>query len=201
VAADTTQAARLLTTADAGGSNGYRTRAWKLELAQLAAETGLTITVCRLPPTTSKWNKIEHRLFSHITMSWRGRPLTSHEVIVRSIAATTTRTGLRVSAALDTDAYPTGVRIGDAETAALPLPRHAFHGDWSYALHPQPRPAVPVARAPQAPAPQWDQALGRTGPAWWWSTGCGGRLAWGGSRPPRHQAWPVAAARAGMSSS
>ncbi|MFE4823021.1 ISAzo13 family transposase [Streptomyces sp. NPDC056704] len=153
------QAARLLITADAGGSNGYRTRAWKLELAQLAAETGLTITVCHLPPGTSKWNKIEHRLFSHITMNWRGRPLTSHEVIVETIAATTTRTGLRVSAALDTDIYPTGVRIGEAEMAALPLTRHAFHGDWNYALHPQPRPVVPAPRAPQEPTLQWDQVL------------------------------------------
>ncbi len=92
-------------------------------------------------------------------MNWRGRPLTSHEVIVQSIAATTTRTGLRVSAALDTNTYPTGVRVHDAEMAALPLTRHAFHGDWNYALHPQHRPAVPMARAPQAPAPQWDQAL------------------------------------------
>ncbi|MGX1887883.1 ISAzo13 family transposase [Streptomyces sp. NPDC055287] len=153
------QAARLLITADAGGSNGYRTRAWKLELARLAAETGLMITVCHLPPSTSKWNKIEHRLFSHITMNWRGRPLTSHEVIVQSIAATTTRTGLSVSAALDTNTYPTGVRIGDAEMAALPLTRHAFHGEWNYALHPQPCPAVPAPRAPQEPAPRWDQAL------------------------------------------
>jgi hypothetical protein len=153
------QAARLLITADAGGSNGYRTRAWKLELARLAAETGLTITVCHLPPGTSKWNKIEHRLFSHITMNWRGRPLTSHEVIVQSIAATITRTGLRVSAALDTNTYPTGVRIGDAEMAAMPLTRHAFHGEWNYVLHPQPCPAVPAVRAPHAPAPQWDQAL------------------------------------------
>ncbi len=153
------QAARLLITADTGSSNGYRTRAWKLELAQLAAETGLTITVCHLPPGTSKWNKIEHRLFSHIIMNWRGRPLTSHEVIVQSIAATTTRTGLRVSAALDTNTYPTGVRIGDAEMAALPLTRHAFHGDWNYALHPQPCPAVPAAPSPQAPAPQWDHTL------------------------------------------
>ena len=88
---------RLLITADAGGSNGYRTRAWKAELAALAAETGLEITVCHFPPGTSKWNKIEHRLFSHITMNWRGRPLTSHEVIVNSIAATTTRTGLTVA--------------------------------------------------------------------------------------------------------
>lgn len=134
------QATRLLITADAGGSNGYRTRSWKLELAQLAAETGLTITVCHLPPGTSKWNKIEHRLFSHITMNWRGRPLTSHEVIVNSIAATTTRTGLRVTAQMDTNTYPTGVRIGDAEMAALPLTRHTFHGDWNYVLHPSQTP-------------------------------------------------------------
>ncbi|MER0484697.1 ISAzo13 family transposase [Streptomyces sp. Edi2] len=150
------QAVRLLITADAGGSNGYRTRAWKLELAQLAAETGLTITVCHLPPGTSKWNKIEHRLFSHITMNWRGRPLTSHEVIVETIAATTTRTGLRVKAGLDTNTYPTGVRIADAEMAALPLTRHTFHGDWNYALHPR---LCPADQAPQTPAPQWDQAL------------------------------------------
>lgn len=153
------QATRLLITADAGGSNGYRTRAWKLELARLAAETGLTITVCHLPPGTSKWNKIEHRLFSHITMNWRGRPLTSHEVIVQSIAATTIRTGLRVTAELDTNVYPTGVQIGDAEMASLPLTRHVFHGDWNYALHPQPCPAVPAPRAPQKPAPKWDHAL------------------------------------------
>lgn len=153
------QATRLLITADAGGSNGYRTRSWKLELAQLAAETGLTITVCHLPPGTSKWNKIEHRLFSHITMNWRGRPLTSHEVILQTIAATTTRTGLRVGAALDTNTYPTGVRIGDPEMAALPLTRHAFHGDWNYALHPQPRPAIPAARTPQTPEPEWNQTL------------------------------------------
>ncbi|WP_107119998.1 ISAzo13 family transposase, partial [Streptomyces regalis] len=152
-------ATRLLITADAGGSNGYRTRAWKLELAMLAAETGLTITVCHLPPGTSKWNKIEHRLFSHITMNWRGRPLTSHEVIVQSTAATTTRTGLRVRAELDTNTYATGVHIGDADMAALPLTRHAFHGEWNYALHPQPCPAIPAARAPQTPAPEWDQAL------------------------------------------
>lgn len=115
--------------------------------------------MCHLPPGTSKWNKIEHRLFSHITMNWRGRPLTSHEVIVQSIAATTTRTGLRVNAALDTNTYPTAVRIGDAEMAALPLTRHIFHGEWNYALHPQPCPAVPVARTPHEQAPRWDQAL------------------------------------------
>ncbi|MFF0110610.1 ISAzo13 family transposase [Streptomyces hirsutus] len=153
------RASRLLITADAGGSNGYRTRAWKLHLARLATETGLTITVCHLPPGTSKWNKIEHRLFSHITMNWRGRPLTSHEVILESIAATTTRTGLRVRAELDTHTYPTGVGVGDAEMAALPLTRHAFHGDWNYALHPQPTPAIPAARSGRPLAPQWDPVL------------------------------------------
>jgi hypothetical protein len=130
------QATQLLITADAGGSNGYRVRAWKIELATLAAQTGLTITVCHLPPGTSKWNRIEHRLFSHITMNWRGRPLTSHEVIVATIAATTTRTGLRVHAELDTGSYPTGIQIGDADMAALPITQHTFHGDWNYVLHP-----------------------------------------------------------------
>jgi transposase len=131
------KASRLLITADAGGSNGYRTRAWKTELAALAAETGLTITVCHLPPGTSKWNKVEHRLFAHISMNWRGRPLTSHEVIVNSMAATTTRTGLQVHAELDPGSYPTGVKIGDAQVDALPMSRHRFHGDWNYTLHPR----------------------------------------------------------------
>ncbi|MGW7001468.1 ISAzo13 family transposase [Streptomyces sp. NPDC054933] len=130
------QAQRLLITADAGGANGYRTRAWKVELARFAAETGLQVTVCHLPPGTSKWNRIEHRLFSHITMNWRGRPLTSHEVIVQSIAATTTRTGLRVDAHLDTGSYPTGVEVSDAQLAALPISRHVFHRDWNYTLCP-----------------------------------------------------------------
>ncbi len=130
-------AGRLLITADAGGSNGYRTRTWKTELARFAAEAGLTITVCHLPPGTSKWNRIEHRLFSHITMNWRGRPLTSHEVIVESIAATTTKTGLTVHAELDTNPYPTGIQVSDDEIAALPITRHRFHGDWNYTLHPQ----------------------------------------------------------------
>jgi transposase len=129
-------ARRLLITADAGGSNGYRTRAWKAELAALAVETGLEITCCHFPPGTSKWNKVEHRLFSHITMNWRGRPLTSHEVIVQTIAATTTRTGLRVRAELDTGAYDTGVKISDRQMDALPLTRHDWHGDWNYTLHP-----------------------------------------------------------------
>jgi Rhodopirellula transposase DDE domain/Helix-turn-helix of DDE superfamily endonuclease len=137
---DYPQARRLLITADAGGSNGYRARAWKTELAALAAETGLEITVCHFPPGTSKWNKIEHRLFSHITMNWRGRPLTSHEVIVNSIAATTTRTGLTVRAELDPGSYPTGTEISDAQMAAIPLARHRFHGDWNYTIHPRPAP-------------------------------------------------------------
>jgi hypothetical protein len=130
-------ARRLLITADAGGSNGYRTRAWKAELAALAVETGLEISVCHFPPGTSKWNKIEHRLFSAITMNWRGRPLTSHEVIVQTIAATTTRAGLRVHAELDPSAYPAGARISDGQMDALPLTRHAWHGDWNYTLRPE----------------------------------------------------------------
>ena len=133
-------ASRLLICADGGGSNGYRTRLWKTELAGLAESTGLTITVCHLPPGTSKWNKIEHRLFSHISMNWRGRPLTSHEVIVNTIAATTTSTGLTVRAELDEAPYPTGVKIPDKEMEALDtngiLIRHDFHGEWNYTLTP-----------------------------------------------------------------
>jgi hypothetical protein len=143
---------RLLITADAGGSNGYRTRAWKFELAALAAETGLEITVCHFPPGTSKWNKIEHRLFSHITMNWRGRPLTSHEVIVNSIAATTTRTGLTVRAERDTATYQTGVRVSDRQMAALPLSRHEWRGDWNYTLRPETH-----CRDGIAPIPPQDQ--------------------------------------------
>jgi hypothetical protein len=146
------QARRLLVTADAGGSNGYRTRAWKSELAALAAQAGLEITVCHFPPGTSKWNAIEHRLFSHISMNWRGRPLTSHEVIINTIAATTTRTGLKVHAELDTSHYPTGEAISDAQMAALPLDRHNWHGDWNYTVHPGgPRPAG--GTGPAAPRP------------------------------------------------
>jgi hypothetical protein len=124
-------ARRLLVTADAGGSNSYRTRAWKAELAAFALETGLAVTVCHFPPGTSKWNKIEHRLFSHITMNWRGRPLASHDVIVSAIAATTTRAGLTVRAGLDPGSYPEGVKISDEQMAALPLDRHDWHGDWN----------------------------------------------------------------------
>ena len=127
---------RLLVTADAGGSNGYRVRAWKLELAKLAQETGLQITVCHLPPGTSKWNRIEHRLFSAISMNWRGRPLESHEVIVELIGATTTHTGLRVRAELDRGRYPLGVKVGDQELATVPLTRHEFHGEWNYTIRP-----------------------------------------------------------------
>ena len=146
-------ARRLLITADAGGSNGYRTRAWKTELAALAAGTGLEITVCHFPPGTSKWNKIEHRLFSAITMNWRGRPLTSHEVIVNSIAATTTGTGLTVRAELDPGSYPTGTQISDAQMAAVPLARHRFHGDWNYTIHPRPAPQPATGAAgPGRPA-------------------------------------------------
>jgi Rhodopirellula transposase DDE domain len=135
---DYPKATRLLITADAGGSNGYRYRVWKSELAALAAETGLAITVCHFPPGTSKWNKIEHRLFSHITLNWRGRPLTSHDVVVKTIAATTTHTGLRVEAALDPGDYPTGVAISKQRFDALPIQRHAVHSDWNYTLHPRP---------------------------------------------------------------
>jgi hypothetical protein len=132
-------ATRLLITADAGGSNGAKLRLWKAELARLADETGLAITVTHLPPGTSKWNKVEHRLFSHITMNWRGRPLTSHQVVVETIAATATRTGLTVKAMLDDNTYPTGLRITDRQMRDLQrrhITRHEFHGDWNYDVHP-----------------------------------------------------------------
>ncbi len=129
-------ASRLLICADGGGSNGHRVRAWKVELAAFAADTGLTVTVCHLPPGTSKWNKIEHRLFSQITMNWRGRPLTSHQVIVDLIANTSTATGLVVKCVLDTGPYPTGIRYTDKDVTALPLVRHDFHGEWNYQLNP-----------------------------------------------------------------
>jgi len=153
-------ASRLLITAGAGGSNGYRTRAWKAGLAALAAETGLEVTCCHFPPGTSKWNKIEHRLFSHISMNWRGRPLTSHQVIVNTIAATTTATGLTVRAELGPGTYPTGVKISDAQLAALPLKPHPWHGDWNYTLHPQPTaaPAPPPAPPPRPRRPGCGQA-------------------------------------------
>jgi hypothetical protein len=134
-------ATRLLITADAGGSNGYRVRAWKVHLAKLAAETGLEITVCHYPPGTSKWNRIEHRMFSFITMNWRGRPLVSYRSIIELIGATTTRSGLKINAERDTEWYPTGVKISDTDMAALPITPHTFHGDWNYTLaaHSNPR--------------------------------------------------------------
>jgi len=130
-------ATRLLITADAGGSNGYRVRAWKVELAKLAAETGLQIVVCHYPPGTSKWNKIEHRMFSFITMNWRGRPLTSLRTIIELISATTTTTGLTIQADYDSNWYPKGVKVSDAELAALPLTPHDFHGEWNYTIDAQ----------------------------------------------------------------
>jgi transposase len=129
-------ATRLLITADAGGSNGSRVRAWKWHLARLTAETGLTITVCHYPPGTSKWNKIEHRLFSFISINWRGRPLTDIRTIVELIAATKTTTGLAVQCAYDPNWYPTGKKISDTDFNAIPLHRHNWHGDWNYDLTP-----------------------------------------------------------------
>jgi hypothetical protein len=128
---------RLLVCADAGGSNDYRRRLWKTELGRLAAETGLQVTVCHFPPGTSKWNKIEHRLFSHISMNWRGRPLVSHQVIVELIGATTTLAGLQVHAELDQGTYPKGIKVSDQELAAVPIRRHGWHGEWNYTVLPQ----------------------------------------------------------------
>jgi len=136
------EARELLITADGGGSNGSRTRLWKVALQRLADATGLKIAVCHFPPGTSKWNKIEHRMFCHITRNWRGRPLESLEVIVNLIASTTTTKGLRVRAALDTDAYPTGVKVDDAAMAALHLTPDKFHGDWNYAIAPAESPRI-----------------------------------------------------------
>jgi hypothetical protein len=133
------KAKRLMITADGGGSNGYRVRLWKIELQRFADEIKLPISVCHLPPGTSKWNKIEHRLFSFITINWRGKPLRSFRTIVQLIAATTTDTGLKVRAEIDTRKYPKGVKVSDAEMAALNLSRHAFHGDWNYTISPRAR--------------------------------------------------------------
>ena len=130
-------AERLLITADAGGSNGYRLRAWKVELAKLATETGLDITVCHYPPGTSKWNRIEHRMFSFITMNWRGRPLTTLRTIIELISATTTKTGLSIQADYDPNWYPTGIKITNKELAAVPLEPRAFHGEWNYTINAQ----------------------------------------------------------------
>jgi DDE family transposase len=156
-------AARLLVCCDAGGSNGWRNRAWKAGLAALAAETGLQITCCHFPPGTSKWNKIEHRLFSQITLAWRGRPLTSYDVILSTIAAVTTRTGLAVTAVLDENPCPAGTKVSDEQMRDIEerhLRRHEFHGEWNYALLPVPRPAPPPAPPAPPPAP-----AGLCGPA------------------------------------
>jgi hypothetical protein len=131
---------RLLITADAGGSNSYRGRLWKKELGVLAAETGLAITVCHFPPGTSKWNQVEHRLFSQISTNWRGRPLTSHEIAVNLIGATTTREGLAVHAELDPGSYPKGIEVTDQELAALRIQHHKFHGEWNYTVQPKKEP-------------------------------------------------------------
>src|SRR6266566_394745 len=127
----------LLITADGGGSNGSRVRLWKIELQKLADELGVPVTVCHLPPGTSKWNKIEHRLFSFITGNWRGKPLVSHQVIVQLIAATTTKTGLKVRCELDQNTYPAGIKVSDAEIEAVNLTRHDFHGEWNYTIGPK----------------------------------------------------------------
>jgi hypothetical protein len=131
------KARRLLITADSGGSNGARVRLWKLELQRLADETGLEISICHLPPGTSKWNKIEHRLFSFISQNWRGKPLVSHEVIVNLIAATTTKSGLRVRAEVDPGIYPRGVKVSDQEAASICIQRDKFHGEWNYTILPR----------------------------------------------------------------
>jgi len=132
------KATRLLITADGGGSNGSRLRLWKLELQKLADETGLAIAVTHFPPGTSKWNKIEHRLFSFISKNWRGQPLTSFKVIVSLIAGTTTRKGLKVHAEIDRGTYPSGIKIADNEMSKINLQRDHFHGDWNYEIHPAP---------------------------------------------------------------
>jgi hypothetical protein len=130
------KATELTITADGGGSNGYRVRLWKLELSRLAQETGLCIHVSHFPPGTSKWNKIEHRLFSFITMNWRGRPLISHEVIVNLIASTKTRSGLKVQSEIDTNSYPKGLVVSDADFSAIKMEPDEFHGEWNYSIRP-----------------------------------------------------------------
>jgi hypothetical protein len=132
------RATRLLITADGGGSNGSRLRLWKVELQKLADETGIRIVVCHFPPGTSKWNKIEHRLFSYISQNWRGQPLRSFATIVSLIAATTTSTGLKVHAELNTDAYQPGIKVTDQELEQINIKRDKFHGNWNYEIHPRP---------------------------------------------------------------
>jgi hypothetical protein len=133
-------ATELLVVADGGGSNGARSRLWPVELQRLADETGLRIAVSHLPPGTSKWNKIEHRMFAHITQNWRGRPLVSHEVIVNLIAHTTTNAGLMIQAELDSSPYAAGRKITDDELASVQIERDAFHGEWNYTIAPRKQP-------------------------------------------------------------
>ena len=129
-------AQELLVTADGGGSNGHRVRLWKVELQKLADDLGLTIHVCHFPPATSKWNKIEHRMFCHITENWRGRPLVSRAAIVDLIANTTTKTGLKIHAALDKRIYHTGIKVAPETMSRLMIEPYQFHGDWNYRLKP-----------------------------------------------------------------
>ena len=134
------RACRLLITADCGGSNGYRVRLWPLQLQKLADELNLVIQVCHLPPGTSKWNKIEHRMFCHITNNWRGRPLVSREVVVNLIGSTTTDAGLRIRSQLDENSYQAGIKVSDEELARLAIERDEFHGEWNYRLRPREQP-------------------------------------------------------------
>jgi hypothetical protein len=131
------RANELLITADGGGSNSSRCRLWKIALQELADQTGLTLHVCHFPPGTSKWNKIEHRLFCHVTQNWRGRPLVSHEVIVSLIGSTTTDRGLKVKAALDTNRYECGIKVSDVQLKTVKITRDDFHGEWNYSIHPK----------------------------------------------------------------
>ena len=135
------QKTNLLITADGGGSNAARSRLWKREMQRLANETGLTITICHFPPGTSKWNKIEHRLFSFISINWRAKPLTSLETIIELISHTTSKEGLTVTAVKDSRTYPTGIQVSDEELASLLLVRNAFHGEWNYSFQPQEPPS------------------------------------------------------------
>jgi hypothetical protein len=131
------RAKRLLITADGGGSNSHRTRLWKIALQELANETGLKVVLCHFPPGTSKWNKIEHRLFSHITQNWRGKPLTSLQTIINLITSTTTKTGLTIQARADNNTYETGIKVTDQELAAVNLTKHKTHGSWNYTISPK----------------------------------------------------------------
>ena len=140
------KARELLICADSGGSNGYRSHLWKLELQKLADRERLTITVCHFPPGTSKWNKIEHKLFSFITMNWRGKPLVSYRTIVKLIAATTTKTGLTVKARLDKKKYKKGIKVPQTVLDTLAIQKHEFHGEWNYTIAPRKKPKMSVRK-------------------------------------------------------